>query len=83
MSDGEQCVVCDEPIPESYRKHDDNAPVYADEYVVHLGCQDELFEWSIEAVNGRVGRWPHCPNGCGPLDPDGTCPDCGYGVTDE
>lgn len=28
-----------------------------------------------------MGRWPHCPNGCGPLeitDKPAHCPDCGW-----
>lgn len=30
----------------NFDKHDPKAPVYADTYVYHLGCEDEIFEWS-------------------------------------
>lgn len=42
--DKETCKVCDDPFPEEYEKFDDDAPVYADDFVVHLGCVDDLFE---------------------------------------
>lgn len=38
------CEVCDEPIPEDYGKHDPKAPVYADGYVYHLGCEGDVFD---------------------------------------
>ena len=38
------CVVCGDPIPDEYDKFDDEAPVYADNYVYHLGCEDAIFE---------------------------------------
>jgi hypothetical protein len=41
------CKVCNGEIPEQYSKWDDKAPVYADGYVYHKGCENELFEWSI------------------------------------
>jgi len=40
----EDCVVCGEPIPDEYGKHDEMAPVYADGYVYHLGCEDGVFD---------------------------------------
>lgn len=38
------CTVCGEPFPEDYRKYDPKAPVYADNYAYHLGCESEVFE---------------------------------------
>lgn len=40
----EECEVCGDPIPNEYGKHDPKAPVYADDYVYHLGCEDEVYE---------------------------------------
>lgn len=44
MSGEEICVVCEDPIPEEYGKYDPKAPVYADGYVYHLGCEDGVFD---------------------------------------
>lgn len=38
------CAVCGEPIPEDYGKWDTTAPVYADDFVYHMGCEAEVFE---------------------------------------
>lgn len=48
MSDTDTCFVCDDEIPYEYSKWDPKAPVYADDYVYHKGCEDEIFEWYIE-----------------------------------
>lgn len=40
----EECVVCGEGFPEDYGKFDPKAPVYADDYVYHLECEDEVFD---------------------------------------
>lgn len=39
----ETCSVCDEAIPDDYGKFDPRAPVYADEFVYHLGCEEDVF----------------------------------------
>lgn len=46
----EECEVCDRPVDTetNFSKHDPRAPVYADNYVYHLGCEEEgVFEWSV------------------------------------
>lgn len=40
----ENCIVCGDPIPNEYDKYDDKAPVYADNYVYHLGCESGVFD---------------------------------------
>lgn len=44
---------CGEPVDTetNFDKHDPRAPVYADDYVFHLGCEDELFEWSENTLD--------------------------------
>ena len=49
------CIVCGREIPDEYGKWDDDAPVYADDYVVHKGCEDEMFEWPIELDDDHTG----------------------------
>jgi hypothetical protein len=45
MSD--ECAVWGESIPDKYGKFDPNAPVYADDYVYHKGCEGEVFDGVI------------------------------------
>jgi hypothetical protein len=38
------CVVCGNTFPDDHDKFDPHAPVYADDYVYHLACEDEVFD---------------------------------------
>jgi len=38
------CEVCGDPIPDEYDKWDSDAPVYADDYVYHKGCEDGVID---------------------------------------
>lgn len=45
----EHCEECGRPVDTetNFSKHDPRAPVYADDYVFHLGCEDGIFVCSV------------------------------------
>lgn len=63
----ETCFVCGEPIPDEYSKFDPKAPVYTDDGVYHLDCEDEVFEEVFTtALTGdeiRIYNDPSTPSG--------------------
>ena len=44
------CDVCDGTIPDEYTKWDPQAPVYTDDGVYHLGCEDDVFAEVFSSV---------------------------------
>jgi len=42
MSDS-TCIVCGDPFPDEYEQYDRDAPVYADDYAYHRGCEGGIF----------------------------------------
>lgn len=55
-SDDEVCIVCGDPIPDDVDgKWDPMAPVYADDFVYHLGCEDGVFDSVCNEVNPTDG----------------------------
>lgn len=51
----ESCAACGGPIPDDYGKWDPKAPVYADEFVVHLECEQDVFETIYAEVQPAEG----------------------------
>ena len=44
MSSERVCDDCGDPIPDEYGKFDNDAPIYTDDGVYHLGCHHEMME---------------------------------------
>jgi hypothetical protein len=53
-SNTETCEVCGGGFPDEYGKFSPRAPVYADEYVYHLGCEDRVFVSIDDTCDYRI-----------------------------